>query len=392
MILNEKTSFYKVCFNSMQVGIIVFDDNLKIVLANNPAGNIFGYTNLLDKNIKTFLKDYSVISKFISNPYSDEFKSTIELIGINKKGEELYLEFNFGKMEYEGVFYYKALVNDISARKLKENEISHLNIQLEEEVKLSNNELKKVIKQLKASLNKEKELNNLKTKFIELTSHEFKTPLSAILTSTELMSKYSDLNNLGKKNKHLKKVKFMIAHLNNMLDDLLTLENIEAGNVLPNYEVFELKNLIAEIKKNSSLFLKKTQKINLKTIPDEKIFYDPKIINIILTNLLNNAIKYSGENSTIYIAIQNDSSHLHISITDEGIGIPKDEQKLIFNRFFRAKNAQFYSGTGIGLNIVKGYVDSLKGTISFQSNENKGTVFNVKLPKLKNHEKKSTAN
>lgn len=392
MILNEKTSFYKVCFNSMQVGIVVFDNDLKIVLANKPAGNIFGYKKLLNKNIKTFVKNSSIIARFISNPNSEEFKANIELIGINKKGKEFFLEFNFGKMEYEGEYYYKALITNISDRKLKEEEISHLNIQLEEEVKLSNNELKKVIKQLKASLNKEKELNNLKTKFIELTSHEFKTPLSAILSSTELMSKYSDLNDSDKKNEHLQKVKIMIAHLNGMLDDLLTLENIEAGNVLPSYEEFEFKNLISEITQNTSLFLKENQFIRLKNISDERLFHDSKIITIILTNLLNNAIKYSEQNSTINVSIKNDESDIYISIIDEGIGIPKAEQKLIFTRFFRAKNALFFPGTGIGLNIVKGYVNSLSGTISFKSEENVGTVFNVKLPKLKNHEKKSIIN
>ena len=107
---------------------------------------------------------------------------------------------------------------------------------------------------------------------------------------------------------------------------------------------------------------------------------------------MDNAIKYSGENSNIIVNISANESNIFFSIKDNGIGIPKNEQNLIFNRFFRAKNALYYPGTGIGLNIVKGYINNLNGNISFKSTENKGTTFNVQLPKINNHEKKGIIN
>jgi len=394
MVLNDKTGFYKVCFDSMQVGILVFNSEKKIVLANIPVSKIFGYkkTEILKKKVNILFKSNEIIDRFIANSTLEEYKLTKELIGIKKNKKEVFLELNFGKMEYEEEFYYKALISDITERKQEEVKISHRNVKLEEEVKLSNNELEKVIEQLKISLNKEKELNNLKTRFITLASHEFKTPLSAILSSTELMAKYCDLNNHEKRNEHLEKVKIMISHLTRMLDDLLTLENIEAGNINPIFKLFNIKDLINNALRNSKPLLKNNQSLETENISEENIYYDPKIINIILTNLLNNAIKYSEENSKINIKIETNKSNLIFKVSDNGIGIPENEQNLIFKRFFRAKNAMYYPGTGIGLNIVKGYVDSLNGEISFNSVQNKGTTFKVKLPKINYHEKKGIIN
>jgi len=107
---------------------------------------------------------------------------------------------------------------------------------------------------------------------------------------------------------------------------------------------------------------------------------------------LYNAIKYSNETSTIEITIGANIDHIYFNVKDNGIGIPKNEQNLIFNRFFRAKNALYYPGTGIGLNISKGYINNLNGHISFESTINKGTTFNVQLPKIKSYEKESTVN
>ena len=172
----------------------------------------------------------------------------------------------FGKIKYEGEYYYKALIADISERKEKEDKITHRNVQLEEELKLRNEELVKVIEQLQYSLNKEKELNHLKTKFIALASHEFKTPLSAILSSTELIVKYADLNSIAKRNEHVTKIKSMIHHLNGILDNLLTLENIESGNIKTRFSNFKFDELLKDIFQNTNPLLKKTNRLNLKIL------------------------------------------------------------------------------------------------------------------------------
>lgn len=394
MILNEKTAFYKVCFDSMQLGILVFDKNKNIVLANHPSATILGYKqkDILNKKINVLFEKTSIFDKFIQNPTLKIFKSTVELLGVKSDGKEIFIELNFGKMEYENELYFKALISDISIRKQKENKITHLNVQLEEEVKLRNKELEKLIEQLKISLNKEKELNNLKTKFITLASHEFKTPLSAILSSTELMNKYADLENIEKRKEHLDKIKIMINRLNSMLDDFLTLENIEMGIVKPTFTLFKINDLVEFIIQNTSPLLKKNQILNFKSNKEDFIYHDKKIINIILSNILYNAIKYSTENSNIEVKISSNENNIYFNVKDNGIGIPENEQNLIFTRFFRAKNALYFPGTGIGLNIVKGYVSNLNGNISFKSTENKGTTFKVQLPKIRSYEKKGITN
>lgn len=390
MILNEKTAFYKVCFDSMQLGILVFDKSKNIVLANHPSAAILGYEQrtILNKKIDSFFKSTNIFDDFIQNPSSKKFKSTIELIGIKSDEEEVFIELNFGKMEYENELYFKALISDISIRKQKEEKISHLNIKLEEEVKLRNKELEKLIEKLKISLNKEKELNNLKTKFITLASHEFKTPLSAILSSTELMNKYADLENVDKRKEHLEKIKIMISRLNGMLDDFLNLENIELGVIKPEFSLFKINELIDYIVQNTTPLLTKNQILKFKTDGDSTFYHDKKIIHIILSNLLHNAIKYSKERSNIEVEISTNTKNIYFQVKDNGIGIPKNEQNLIFNRFFRAKNALYFPGTGIGLNIVKGYINNLNGNISFKSVENIGTTFKVQLPKISSYEKK----
>ena len=387
MMLKEKSAFYKVCFDSMQMGILVCDKEHKIVLSNNPLTKIFGYKNdeLLYQDVTSLLSDIAVFKDFTKNPKKEKFKSPIDFTGVKKNGKEIPLEVFFGKIEYENEAYYKALIVDSSLRKEKENRITHLNLQLEEELKLRNEELQKVIEQLQISLNKEKELNHLKTKFIALASHEFKTPLSAILSSTELIVKYADLNSISKRNEHVNKIKSMIHHLNGILDNLLTLENIESGNIKTRFSSFTFHELVKDIFQNTNPLLKKNQSIKFKNSCEEKIYHDQHIIKIILTNLLHNAIKYSKDNGHITVEIKCNSNNIYFNVKDDGIGIPEDEQNLIFNRFFRAKNALYFPGTGVGLNIVKGYVNSLNGTISFQSTINEGTVFSIQLPKIMEH-------
>ena len=394
MRLKDQKEFYKVCFDSMQMGILVCDKNKEIVLSNNPLSFIFGYfeDELQEKNISILFKNMTLFDDFIKNPQNEEFKEVIEFVGVKKNGKKIPIELSLGKIEYENQVYYKALISDISIRKEKENRISNLTYKLEEEVKLRNEDLEKAVKKLKISLSKEIELNHLKTKFIALASHEFKTPLSAILSSTELIIKYADLQNLPKRDEHVIKVKTSISHLNGMLNDFLTLENIEQGQIQEIFTLFKFNKLVKEVISDAKPFLKKEQTIQFKNNVNDIIYQDSKILKIILTNLLYNAIKYSGEGGKVKVEIGVNNKAIYFSVKDNGIGIPGNEQHLIFNRFFRAKNAVFYSGTGIGLNIVKGYIDKLKGDISFESVENKGTLFKVQLPKLNSYEKNDIIN
>jgi PAS domain S-box-containing protein len=385
MLLKDKTSFYKVCFDSMQIGIMVFDQERKIVLANAPLANLLGVEEhyLLQNKVDVFFNHSEIFEKFIKNPQDKFFKSSIEFEEYHINGNAIFLELNFGKMLYEGEMYFKALITDISLRKIKEVNINNLNVQLEEEVRIRNQKLEEAVKQLKQTLNKEKELNSLKNKFITLASHEFKTPLSAILSSTELMAKYANLQNENKLNEHLEKVKLMVSRLNKMLNDLLTLENIEAGHINTNFSYFNYNELIKEITTATKPILKKNQKIIIEKSNIKLIYHNFNILKIIITNLLYNSIKFSNENSEIFVKIIANNSKLIISVKDNGIGIPKNEQDLIFTRFFRAKNAVYYPGTGIGLNIIKGYITRFNGQITFNSVENKGSIFTVKLPKIK---------
>jgi len=393
-MLKDQKEFYKVCFDSMQMGILVCDKNKEIVLSNNPLSFIFGYNEgeLQEENIDILFKNLTLFDDFIKNSQKEEFKEIIEYVGVKKNGKEFPIELSFGKIEYENQKYYKALISDISLRKEKENKLSNLTNILEEEVKLKNEDLVKAVKQLKISLNKEIELNRLKTKFLALASHEFRTPLSSILSSTELIVKYADLQKFIKRDEHVIKVKSMISHLNGMLDDFLTLENIEKGNIQENFSLFKLNELFKEIISCAKPFLKNKQTLHFKNSVKDIIYQDPKIIKIIVTNLLYNAIKYSGEGDKVKLEIGANNKTIYFSVEDNGIGIPEDEQHLIFNRFFRAKNALFHSGTGIGLNIVKGYTEKLKGEIYFESIENKGTMFKVELPKINSHEKNNIIN
>src|SRR5690606_15100519 len=229
----------------------------------------------------------------------------------------------------------------------------------------------------------ERELGELKTKFLSLVSHEFKTPLSGILTSAVLASKYTEADQQEKREKHLKTIKSKVKYLNNILNDFLSIERIESGKTTYKFEVFPLSKVINEVVYNSNMLLKDGQRITYpENIDGILINFDEKILELALTNLINNAIKYSSEFSVIDVVVEQLENYLTIKIIDEGIGIPESEHKFIFNRYFRAENALLNQGTGIGLNIVKSHLESLGGKVVFKSVENQGSTFTIHCPNV----------
>tara|TARA_R110002033_G_scaffold1214_3_gene11376 strand:+ start:2226 stop:4100 length:1875 start_codon:yes stop_codon:yes gene_type:complete len=235
--------------------------------------------------------------------------------------------------------------------------------------------------QLKKALEREKELNELKSKFLSLVSHEFKTPLSGILNAATLVGKYQREDQQDKREKHLKTIMGGVQHLTNILDDFLSIERMEKGKEVYYLTDFSLSKLVNEVVYNANMLLKNGQHINYpNNIEDVTIHQDQRIVALTLTNLLHNAIKYSPEDTEIDLKVELSNNKITFHIKDEGIGISKKEHKHIFDRYFRSENVLLTQGTGIGLNIVKTHLENLGGRIYFESVENQGSTFVVELP------------
>jgi signal transduction histidine kinase/DNA-binding response OmpR family regulator len=242
---------------------------------------------------------------------------------------------------------------------------------------------KKMELNMRNALQKEIQLNELKSRFVTMASHEFRTPLAALTTSLSLTEQYLQPEPESKVARHIKRMRFSIKQLTEILNDFLSLEKLEQGKVERICEEFNLEELCLRIVEGLDSMLKPGQKINLNWQGDPVVYTDSRMVQNILLNLLSNAIKYSEEESEIWLNIHADEENTRIHVKDSGIGIPDADQTMMFNKFFRAGNVTNIQGTGLGLNIVKRYVQLLNGTIHFESKLQEGTSFFVNLQRLK---------
>tara|TARA_R110002153_G_scaffold14008_3_gene51519 strand:+ start:4464 stop:7217 length:2754 start_codon:yes stop_codon:yes gene_type:complete len=254
-------------------------------------------------------------------------------------------------------------------------------------------EQKEVQHKLERTIMVEKELNELKSRFITIASHEFRTPLSAILSSAILIGKQNEPGKEDRRMKHVSRIRTNVRDLVVILNDFLSLSKLEEGKVSVKPQFFELiqflKMLVDEMEPNK----KEGQDIVLKySQPSISVCLDPKLLNHIIINLLSNAIKYSMEGQIIGLEVDANDKELFIHVKDQGIGIPKANQKKLFERFYRAENATNFQGTGLGLNIVKQYTGLLSGTVGFKSKLGKGSTFSLKLPININEYEKDSIN
>ncbi len=409
-MFEENQDIFNILFEAVSEGVIVVNEKQIIVVVNASAETIFGYEKgtLINEKLDILIpKRYrpnhgSHFNNFIEKSSHRTMAQGRDLYGVTKGGKDFPIELGLSPFNINGKTYVMALVSDISIRKKAEKEIETLNFQLEkkivdrtqelnikiEQLKELNLNFKKEIKKrfkaenkIKIALKKEKELNELKTKFLSMVSHEFKTPLSGILTSTILLEKYKLSEQQNKRDKHLKTITNKVHYLNNILNDFLSIERLESGKVNYMFTTFNLSKVINEVVYNANMLLKSGQRINLPQDIDEYTLHqDEKILELSLSNLIHNAIKYSSENTQINLEVIQNGKNIIFKIIDQGIGIPKKDQKYIFNRYFRAENVLNNQGTGIGLNIVKGHLENLGGSIRFTSKENKGSIFIIELP------------
>ena len=234
-------------------------------------------------------------------------------------------------------------------------------------------------RQLEQALKKERDVGLLKSRFVSMASHEFRTPLTSILASAGLIDMYRERGQLDKQIKHVERIKSSVDNLTSILNDFLSLEKLESGKINLKTMPVDFLSFISELREEVSL-MRKNQIIEHRHEGGNMVDIDPHLVKNILLNLLSNAIKYSPENKAVQLITEKKDGRLKIQVVDHGIGIPAEEQEELFSRFFRASNATTIQGTGLGLTIVKRYVDLMNGSISFISRENQGTTFEVEIP------------
>lgn len=399
----KKGNIFRILSEAISEGIIIVNEKQEIVASNEAADKMFGYEarELIGQPLNVliphdFKSSHHVHAReFMKQSEPRKMGHGRDLYGRRKDNTIFPVEAGLNPFSTGGSRYVMTLITDISVRKEQEEEIKNLNYQLEQKIEERTVALQESVLELKAeitkrkeaekriseALKKERELGELKTKFLSLVSHEFKTPLSGILTSATLVSKYTESHQQPQREKHLQIIRSKVKYLDNILNDFLSLERLDTGKTVFRFDTFPLSRVMNEVLYNANMLLKEGQHIVYPdNIDDIFIYFDEKIMELSLSNLVNNAVKYSPENTVIKVVVILEEENILIKIIDQGMGIPEAEQKHIFNRYFRAENALLTQGTGIGLNIVKSYMDALGGSISFESTENKGSTFTLTIP------------
>ncbi len=389
-------------FKHATEGIVVVDKSASIVMLNPKAKELFGYKDqeLIGKKIEMliparFAKNHvGYRDHYLEAPRARGMGHLMDLFARRHDGSEFPVEVSLSPFKTSDGEFVVSFVIDITERKKQENriieanlEIQKLNAELEERVEQRTRELATAIERVEQSqeeviraLKKERELNNMKSQFVTIASHEFRTPLATILSSASLIGRYTKTEEEDKRHKHVQRIKSTVTNLTEILNDFLSIGKLEEGRVksvpvLTTLPAF-CESLIEEIKG----LCKDEQQIHFQYTGIQEVWLDKQLLRNVLFNLLSNAIKYSEPGKSIFLNVQSTQQMVRVEIEDQGIGIPEQDQQHIFDRFFRAHNAGNAQGTGLGLNIVQNYIELMGGTVQFKSEVGKGTVFDIQVP------------
>ncbi len=396
-------------FENATEGIIVTGKEGKIVLVNPAAERIFGYKSaeLVGETIEALVPEqfrhhhHELRNSFYETPSNRAMGHGRDLNGRKKDGSPIPLEVSLSHYKKDDQLFVIAFIVDITGRKEIEHnmlqqqkqlekvstEIRKLNSELELKVEERTLILKEALqrleqsqKELSEALDKEKQLNEIKSRFVSMASHEFRTPLSTVLSSASLLEKYKMTEEQDKRSRHIEKIKNSVHHLNDILEDFLSLGKLDEDKVRTDITDFNLQEFIRETSDEMKGLLKKDQLLLHDYEGKTTIRSDKKLLKNIIINLITNAIKFSKESSPIRIQATVANDHAVISVTDEGIGIAREDQDHLFSSFFRGANAANIAGTGLGLHIVQRYTNLLKGNVDLQSELNKGTTVSINIP------------
>ncbi len=408
-LVKQKERF-EALFEYASMGILVADDKGVIQMVNNYLLKQFGYSKdeLIGNPVEVLIparyehKHHKHREHYNEHPEPRSMGVGRDLFARKKNGSEFPVEVSLSNYSMDDRKYIIAFVIDITARKQIENsiisqkeqlaennlKIEEMNQELEQKVELRTRQLQAAMHEvensrdeLKKALSKEKELGDLKTRFVSMASHEFRTPLSTILSSASLLAKYQETSEQEKRDKHINRIKNSVNNLTDILNEFLSIGKIEDGRITARYTTFNVKSFIQNICTEMKAVAKKKQQLNYIHQGLELIESDGSLLRNIIFNLLSNAIKFTPQDGIITVTSVVENGSLVITIKDNGIGISDEDKQHLFERFFRASNATNIQGTGLGLHIVSKYVEMMDGAIGFESELEKGSSFTVTFNK-----------
>jgi PAS domain S-box-containing protein len=420
--LNFEKSHMTALFENATEGIVLTDQDGNIILANAAAEHMFGYSadELINKPVEILLpqkirtKHVGLRETFYDDPQHRAMGSGRDLYAQKKSGDNFPVEVSLSYYYKGDKRYVIAFIVNITHRKQIEesmrlqqkqledvsNEIRQLNAELEMKVEERTVILKEALQKLEQSqqelseaLDKERQLNEIKSRFVSMASHEFRTPLSTVLSSASLLAKYTREDEQDRRNKHIARIKTAVKNLNDILEDFLSLGKLDEGKVQLAPSPFDLNQFIEETIEDVKGLLKPNQSIYYNHNGANTIQSDKKLLKNVLLNLISNAIKFSEENTTVNINSNVLDGTATITIADQGLGISEEDQQHLFSSFFRGANVINIQGTGLGLHIVKRYLELMNGSVALKSKINEGTTFTITIPtNVKNHEQDNTSN
>jgi PAS domain S-box-containing protein len=379
-------------------GIITIDERGHIETINPAACSLFQYLpeEIIGNNISFLMP---APDKEQHNEYIERYKRTgqahiigigRDVVGLKKDGSQFPFRLAVSEVQFLGRKIYAGFIHDISHQREAEERLKDYTTHLEDLIEERTQSLKATVEELQTakedlslSLDKEKELGLLKSRFVSIASHEFRTPLTSVQLSVSLIEKYAGPFNNPQIIKHVGKIKHAVGNLTSILNDFLSLEKLEAGKQEPALHDFDLVKFSETIIEEMQVLAKQNQNIIYQhTGTKSMVRLDHNLLKNCIVNLINNAIKYSGENTFIGFTTEINDRDCVITVSDNGIGIPEADQKHLFEAFFRAHNTGTISGTGLGLNIVARYTTLMNGKIEFKSEINQGTLFTITFPML----------
>lgn len=371
-VLEDVLSYQKALLDNAGVMIVATDENGTIRLFNPEAALNMGYrdADVIDKNTLVLFHDKNEIDrkrKELLEEYGIDIQDDFAVL-VEKSRRNIYEEEEYTYIRKDGTTFPASLT--ITSVKDSTGNITGF-MSIASDI----SERKRVEEDLRKALEKEKELSELKSRFVSMASHEFRTPLSTVLSSAYLIEKYTGSEDQPKRSRHLQRIFSSVNMLTDILNDFLSVGKIEEGKIQIRITQFNIRELIMGITEEIKNNLKKDQKITYRHEGNTDVMLDGSLVKHIIMNLVSNASKFSPEGGLINIITMVDDDRITLSVKDQGIGISEEDQKHLMERFFRATNAGNIQGTGLGLHIVSKYAELLNGTVACNSELDNGTEF-----------------